>query len=86
MNGDCFAHAKQDGGASAVFVFAADDPYDAAPKPREVRFRLSEGMRPSVTGVNGIQTVYRTQDGVWSFPVASSCGALVVARPERSGR
>ena len=80
------ADAKQDGGASAVFVFAADDPYDAAPKPREVRFRLSEGMRPSVTGVNGIQTVYRTKDGVWSFPVASSCGALVVARPERSGR
>ena len=77
---------KQGGGVSAVFVFAADDPYDVAPKPREVRFRLSEGMRPSVIGVNGVQTVYRTKDGVWSFPIASSCGALVVASQEGGGR
>lgn len=73
-------------GESALFVFAADDPYDTAPRPREVRFSLAEGMKPCVVGVNGVQNVYRTKDGVWSFPIASSCGALVVATRERCGK
>ncbi len=74
--------AARSGRASAVFVFAADDPYDLSPKPREVRFRLADGLTPRVVGVNGEQDVYRTRDGIWSFPIMSSCGAFVVAVQE----
>ena len=74
------------GGVSAVFMCAADDPFDAAPHPREVRFRLSEGLVPKVVGVNGPLLPQCTKDGVWSFRLVSSCGALVVAAPERSAR
>ena len=61
----------------AAFVFAADDPYDLAPKDRRISFRC-EDRSVRVFGAEGpIEPAYAS-DGTYSFALKSNAAALIV--------
>lgn len=65
--------------AVALFVCAADDPYDTDCKKRKIVFKPGEGRRVKVVGGNGELPVAVAEDGTMSFEIASSGGALVIS-------
>ena len=64
--------------SKAVFVCAADDPYDKAPATHVLRFRTS-AKKVTATGANGVITLEKDAEGVYSVPVASNEGLLIEA-------
>lgn len=71
---------ERDGGkGAALFVCAADDPYDEAPAMHEIRFKTA-GRKVVVTGTEGNIPVRKDKEGYYSFSLASSAGALIETR------
>ena len=70
----------RDGSARrALFVFAADDPYDEKPLARTVRFRTAANV--TAVGPNGPVELSRAADGTYSFAVKSSACVMVIGAP-----
>lgn len=72
--------------AKAFLIVAADDPFDAAPVVRTVRFRLAESMRATVIGGDGKVALTSDAEGRLCFPLASSAGALLVVTGMADGK
>ena len=73
--------AARDGSARrALFVFAADDPYDESPRMRTVRFRPSCGSFRAV-GPDGPLAISREQDGACTFALHSSSAVMLIGEP-----
>ena len=71
--------AARKGRGDAIFVCAADDPYDKANRMRTIRFRVKDGCKVCATGGKGPLTLEKLDDGTYAFRIASSGGALVEA-------
>lgn len=71
--------ARDGGKGAALFVCAADDPYDEAPAMHEIRFKTA-GRKVVVTGTEGNIPVRKDKEGYYSFSLASSAGALIETR------
>ena len=70
----------RDGGARrALFVFAADDPYDEKPLTRTVHFRSTASV--SAIGPNGPVELSRAADGTYSFAIGSSMCVMLIGVP-----
>ena len=73
--------ARDGGSERALFVFAADDPYDENPRTRTVRFSLASGSVKAI-GPDGPVKLRIATDGTYSFDVRSSMCVMLVARAE----
>ena len=71
--------ARKGGGGDAIFVCAADDPYDKANRKRTIRFRVKDGCDVRATGGNGPVALEKSADGTYAFQMSSSAGVLVEA-------
>ncbi|MGN0202134.1 MAG: hypothetical protein ACI399_04430 [Candidatus Cryptobacteroides sp.] len=65
--------------SKAVFVCAADDPYDEAKTSHVLRFRTDAG-KVTATGAEGSIPVQRDSEGYFSIPMTSNTGVLIEAR------
>lgn len=65
--------------ARAIFLFAADDPWDAHPAARTIRFRTAYTV--SAVGPDGAVRIDRAADGTCSLTLKSSRCALVTGLP-----
>ena len=70
--------SRSGNGNLALFVCAADDPYDEHPAVHTITFR-AEGRRISAMGTEGPLPVKVGADGTYSIDLASSQGALIEA-------
>lgn len=69
--------SKSGDSSRAVFVCAADDPYDKAPAIHNLHFNTPEGREPMAFDGNGKVEVTKAADGSWSLPIRSNCGVLI---------
>ena len=69
--------ARDGGPARALFVFAADDPYDEKPRARHVRFRSAGNV--SALGPDGPVAITRAADGMCTFEIQSSHVVMLIA-------
>ncbi len=67
-----------DARARALFVCAADDPFDKAHKMRTVKFHC-ESTNVRAFGANGKVDLKRRDDGAYAFQIESCAGVLIVA-------
>ncbi len=70
--------SRSGNGDRALFVCAADDPYDEHPTKHTLTFR-ADGRRVSATGPQGPVPVRVAADGSYSIELASSQGILIEA-------
>ena len=70
--------ARNGNGDRALFVCAADDPYDEHPTTHTITFR-AEGRRISAMGTEGPVPVKVGADGTYSIDVPSNQGVLIEA-------
>lgn len=61
---------------SAVFVCAADDPYDKDPKTHNLRFR-SNGRRITIHGTNGLLQPTVDSEGFYIIPIQSNSAIII---------
>lgn len=73
----CMVPRKGDSPVRALFVCAADDPFEKDPKVRSVRFK-SAAKRIKAFGISGTVEVRKVSPGVYEFPIASSTAVLLV--------
>ena len=69
--------SKSGDSSRAVFVCAADDPYDKAPAIHNLHFNTPDGREPMAFDGNGKVEVTKAADGSWSLPIRSNCGVLI---------
>ena len=74
----CMTPRKGDSDVRALFVCAADDPFDKAQKSRTVKFRC-ESRRIRAFGGHGKVELKKLAHGVYSFPIESNEAVFVVA-------
>ena len=72
---------SRNGGGDAIFICAADDPYDKANRMRTISFRVKDGCEARATGGRGAVALEKSDDGTYAFQMASSAGVLVEAVP-----
>jgi hypothetical protein len=65
---------------NAMFIFASDDPYDANPKQRTVRFIPPAGQTVAVFGGYGAVPFEKGSDGVYRIRLQSNQAALVTVK------
>lgn len=70
--------SRSGNGDRALFVCAADDPYDEHPAVHTITFK-AEGRRISVMGTEGPLPLKVGADGTYSIDLASNQGALIEA-------
>jgi len=68
--------SRSGNGTTAVFVFAADDPFDVAPKDHRVVFRCKERPQGAL-GPDGEVPVKATPDGRWMVNIRSNSCVLI---------
>ena len=70
----------------ALFVLAADDPFDRGNRMRRVRFEIAEGFEARVIGNQGKVPLVQDGKGGYAFEISSCFGALVVARRTQASK
>ena len=70
--------SRNENGAEALMVFAADDPHALSPQSYSVTFRVATGKRVTVWGGEGQKPIVSTNDGSFLVSVVSNEGILIV--------
>ncbi len=72
--------ARNGDGSVALFVAAADDPKDVAPKTTELTFGLMDGWNVQVYSGSGKKQLRKLKDGQYAVTISSNEGILITAR------